>query len=135
MIGTAENNWSLNDTQVTFGSKSLKDIKLSKTQLSKIIQLHRLLGGLLELLLKVGLLLMTNVLELLVKSVLIPLRLSVTASAADVGIHQKILASGTTMLIVSNKEMRDMMKTINFVEDSGLVKKRIAQTIENKTNK
>ena len=135
MIGTAENNWSLNDTQVTFGSKSLKDIKLSKTQLSKIIQLHWLLGGLLELLLKVGLLLMTNVLELLVKSVLIPLRLSVTASAADVGIHQKILASGTTMLIVSNKEMRDMMKTINFVEDSGLVKKRIAQTIENKTNK
>ena len=120
---------------MTFGSKSLKDIKLSKTQLSKIIQLHRLLGGLLELLLKVGLLLMTNVLELLVRSVLIPLRLSVTASAADVGIHQKILASGTTMLIVSNKEMRDMMKTINFVEDSGLVKKRIAQTIENKTNK
>ena len=78
---------------------------------------------------------MANVLELLVKRVLIPLRLSVTASVADVGIHQKILVSGTTMLIVSNKEMRDIMKTINFVEDSDLVKKSIAQTIENKTNR
>lgn len=120
---------------MTFGSKSLKDIKLSKTQLLKIIQLHRLYGGLLGILLKVGLLLMANVLELLVKRVLIPLRLSVTASVADVGIHQKILVSGTTMLIVSNKEMRDIMKTINVVEDSDLVKKSIAQTIENKTNR
>ena len=63
------------------------NIKLSKTQLSKIIQSGGFLGRLLGPLLKTGLPLMKNVLQPLAKSVLIPLGLT----AADAGIHKKFL--------------------------------------------
>ena len=44
----------------------------------------------------------------LAKSVLIPLGLTAVASAADAGIHKKILGSGhNTTLIISNDEMED----------------------------
>ena len=49
-----------------------------------------------------------NVLQTLLKSVLIPLGLTAAASAADAGIYKKILASGTATLIISNEEMEDM---------------------------
>ena len=66
------------------------DIKLSKTQLSKMIQSGVFLGRLLGPLLKTGLLLTKNVIKPVAKSVLIPLGLTTAASAADAGI-QKIL--------------------------------------------
>ena len=66
------------------------DIKLSKTQLSKMIQSGVFLGRLLGPLLKTGLLLTKNVIKPVAKSVLIPLGLTAAASAADAGI-QKIL--------------------------------------------
>ena len=47
----------------TFANKSLTDIKLSKTQLSKIIQSGGFLGGLLTKLLKTWLLLIKNVIK------------------------------------------------------------------------
>ena len=59
------------------------DIKLSKTQLSNIIQLGAFLGRLLGPLLKTGLPLMKSVIQPLAKSVLIPLGLTVSASAAE----------------------------------------------------
>ena len=62
------------------------DIKLSKTQLPKMIQLGGFLGRLLRPLLKIGLPLMKSVIQSLAKSVLIPLGLTAAASAADVGI-------------------------------------------------
>ena len=65
------------------------DIKLSKTQLSKMIQLGGFLGRLLGPLLKTGLPLIKNVIKPLAKSLLIPLGLTATASAADAGIHKK----------------------------------------------
>ena len=65
------------------------DIKLSKTQLSKMIQSGGFLGRLLGPLLKTGLPLIKNVIKPLVKSVLIPLGLTAAASAADAGIHKK----------------------------------------------
>ena len=65
------------------------DIKLSKTQLSKMIQLGGFLGRLLGPLLKTGLPLMKSVIQPLAKSVLIPLGLTAAASAADAGIHKK----------------------------------------------
>ena len=65
------------------------DIKLSKTQLSKIIQSEGFLGILLGPLLKIGLPLITNVIKPLAKSVLIPVGLTAAASAADAGIHKK----------------------------------------------
>ena len=63
------------------------DIKLSKTQLSKMIQSGGFLGTLLDPLLKTGLPLIKNVIKPLAKSNLIPLRLTAAASAADAGIH------------------------------------------------
>ena len=67
------------------------DIKLSKTQLSKMIQSEGFLGRLLGPLLKTGLPLMKSVIKLLAKSVLIPLGLTAAASAADAGTHKKNL--------------------------------------------
>ena len=58
------------------------------------------LGRLLGPLLKTGFPLMKNVIQPLAKSVLIPLGLTASASAADAGIHKKILGSGTTILII-----------------------------------
>ena len=77
-----------------FANNSSTDIKLSKTQLSKMIQSGGFLGRLLGPLLKTGLPLIKNVIKPLAKSVLIPLGLTAAASAADVGIHKKILGSG-----------------------------------------
>ena len=71
-----------------FANNSSTDIKLSKTQLSKMIQSGGFLGRLLGPLLKTGLPLMKNVIKPLAKSVLIPLGLTAAASAADAGIHQ-----------------------------------------------
>ena len=65
------------------------DIKLSKTQLSKMIQSGGFLGRLLGPLLKTGLPLIKNVIKPLAKSVLIALGLTIAASAADAGIHKK----------------------------------------------
>ena len=64
------------------------DIKLSKAQISKIIQYGGLLGKRLSPLLKTGLPLIKNVIKPLAKSVLIPLGLNVAASAADAGIQK-----------------------------------------------
>ena len=65
------------------------DFKLSKTQLSKMIQLGCFLGRLLGPLLKTGLPLMKSVTQPLAKSVLIPLGLTAAPSAANAGIHKK----------------------------------------------
>ena len=72
-----------------FADKSSTDIKLSKTQISKMIQSGGFLGRLLGPLLKTGLPLIKNVIKPLAKSILIPLRLTAGASVADQGIHKK----------------------------------------------
>ena len=67
-----------------FANHSSTDIKLSKTQLSKMIQSGGFLGRLLGPLLKTGLPLMKSVIKPLAKNVLIPLGLTAAAaSAAD----------------------------------------------------
>ena len=85
----------------SFENNSSADIKLSKTQLSKIIQSGGFLSRLLGPLLKSGLPLIKNVIKVLAKSVLIPLGLTAAASAADAGILKNILGSGSTTLIIS----------------------------------
>ena len=105
MVGNSNDNVNfahellLTNRQVTnickaFADHSSTDIKLSKTQLSKMIQSGGFLGKLLGPLLKTGLPLMKTVIKPLAKSVLIPLELTAAASAADAGIHKKILGSG-----------------------------------------
>ena len=88
------------------------DIKLSKAQISKIIQYGGFLGKLFGPLLKTGLPLIKNVIKPLAKSVLIPLGLTAAGSAADAGIQKKLLGSGTTTLVISNEEMNDIMKIV-----------------------
>ena len=79
------------------------DIKFSKTQLSRMIQLGGFLGRLLGPLLKTGLPLMKSVIQPLAKNVLIPLGLTAAAWTADAGIDKKILGSGhnTTLKLMS----------------------------------
>ena len=72
----------------SFANNSSISTKLSKTQLSKIVQSGGVLGRLLGSLLKTGSPLMKIVIKPLAKSVLIPLELT-AASAADAGIHKK----------------------------------------------
>ena len=116
-----------------FTKNTPTDIKLSKTQLSKMIQSGRFLGRLLGPLLKTGLPLMKSVIKPLAKSVLIPLRLAAAASAADAGIHKKILGSGhnNTTPIISNDDMDDILKIVKPLEDSGVLLKGFSETIEN----
>ena len=72
-----------------FNNNMSTALKLSKAQISKIIQSGGFLGRLLGPLLKTGLPLIKNVTKPLAKSVLIPLGLTAAASAADAGIHKK----------------------------------------------
>ena len=86
-----------------------------------MIQSGGFLGRLLGALLKTGLPLMKSVIKPLAKSVLIPLGLTAAASAADAGIHKKILGSdhnNNTTLIISNDEMDDILKIVKSLEDS-----------------
>ena len=103
MIGDNENNFPhkllLTNRQVSnlhkaFANDLSADIKLSKTQLLKMIQSGGFLGRLLGPLLKARLPLIKNVIKPLAKSVLITLGLTAARPVADAEIHKKILGSG-----------------------------------------
>ena len=96
-----------------------------------MIQSGGFIGKLLGPLLKTGLPLIKNVIKPLAKSVLIPLGLTAAASAADAGIHKKILGSGNTTLIISNKDMEGLVKIVNLLEDSGLLLKGVNGAVQN----
>ena len=143
MIGDNENNVphklllinrQVSNLRKAFTNKSSTVIKLSKTQLCKMIQSGGFLGRLLGPLLKTGLPLIKNVIKPLAKSVLIPLGLTAAASAADAGTHKKILGSGhnnTTTLIISINEMEGIIKIVKSLEDSGLLLKGVTETVQN----
>ena len=44
---------------------------------------------------------------------------------------KKILGSGTTTLKISNDEMKDIIKIVKHLEDSGLLLKGVSKTIQN----
>ena len=155
MIGDDETNFPhkllLTNRQVSnlrkaFANHLSADIKLSKTQLSKMIQSGGFLGGLLGPLLKTGLPPIKNVIKSLTKSVLNPLGLTAAASAADAGINKKILGLGqcpsssalhnnNTILIMSNDEMKDIIEIVKSLEDSSLLPEGVSETIQNEANK
>ena len=120
-----------------FANHSSTEIKLPKTQLSKMIQSGEFLGRLLGPLLKAGLPLMKSVIKPLAKTILIPLGLTAAASAANAGIHKKILGSGhnNTTLIISNDEMDDFLKIVKSLEDSGVLLKGASETIQHEAKK
>ena len=126
-------NRQVENIRKAFAKNTSIDIKLSRTQLSKMIQSGRVLGRLLGPLLKTGLTLMKSVIKPLAKSVLIPLGLTAAASSADAGIHKKILGFGhnsNTTLIISNDEMDDILKIIKSLEDSGVLSKGVSEAIQ-----
>ena len=112
-----------------FNNNMSTDLKLSKTQISKIIQSRGFLGSLLS---KLAGPLMKLAIPL-AKNVLAPLGISVAASAIDAGIQKKIHGSGTTTLIISNEEMNDIMKIVQALEDSNILLKGVTETIKNET--
>ena len=122
-------NIQVSNLRKAFANNSSANIKLSKTQLSKMIQAGGFLGRLLGPLLKTGLPLIKNAVKPLANSALIPLGLTAAAPAADAEIHEKILGSGNnnnnnnnnTTLIISNNEIEDIIKIVKSLEDSGLL--------------
>ena len=76
-------NRQVTNLRKAFANYLSTDIKLSKTQLSKMIQSGGFLGRSLGPSLKTGLPLIKNVFKPLAKSVFIPLGLTAAASAAD----------------------------------------------------
>ena len=68
---------------------------------------------------------------LLGKSLLIPLGFTAAASATDAAIQKKIYGSGMTTIIISNKEMKEIMKIIKSLEESALLIKGVRETIKN----
>ena len=145
MIGNSDDNTNfphellLTNRQVSnlrkaFAKNTSTDNKLSKTQLSKMIQSGGFLGRLLGPLLRTGLPLMKSIIKPLTKSVLVPLGLTAAASAADAGIHKKILGSGhnkNLTLIISNDEVDDILKIVKSLEDSGVLLKGVSETTQN----
>ena len=116
-----------------YNNNTSTDLKLSKAQISKIIQSGGFLGRLLGPLLKTGLPLIKNVIKPVAKSVLIPLGWTAAASVADAGIHKKVLGPGNTTLLISNEEMNDIMKFIQALEYSDILLKGLTKTIRNET--
>ena len=114
-----------------FENSSWNDIKLSKTQLFKMIQSEGFLGILPGPLLKTGLPLMKNVIKPSAKSALIPLGLTTAASTADAGIHKKILGPGAATLIISNNELEAIIKIVKSLENSGLLLNGVSETTQN----
>ena len=104
-------------------------INLLKAQISKIIQSGGFLGSLLS---KLAVPLMKVAIPL-TKNVLAPLGITAAASAIDVGIQKKIQGSGTTTLIISNKNLNDIMKIVQALKDSNILLKGVTKRIKNET--
>ena len=49
----------------------------------------------------------------------------------DAAVQKKIYGPGTTAFINSNEEMEDLIKIVKSLEQSGLLTKRISETINN----
>ena len=120
-----------------FNNNMSTDLKLSKAQISKIIQSGGFLGSSLSKL--AGPLRKAAV--PLIKNILVLLGITAAASAIDAGIQKKIHGSGrplshaprTKTLMISNKEINDIMKIIQALEDSNILLKGVTKTIKNET--
>ena len=66
------------------------------------------------------------------KNVLATLGITAAASVMDARIQKKIHRSGTTTLIISNKETNSIMKIVQAFEYSNILLKGVIKTIKNK---
>ena len=104
-------------------------MKLSKTQLHKIRESGGFLDKHLGPLVKTGLPLIGNVLKPLTKRVLITLGVTAAASATDAAVHEKMVGSGFTTLIISNEQIKNIMRVVKSLQESGLLMKGISEKI------
>ena len=111
-----------------FNNNRPTDLKLSKAQISKIIQSAGFLGSLLS---KLAGPLMKVAIPL-AKNVLAPLGITTAASEIDAGIQKKNYGSRTTTLIISNEVMNDIMKIAEALKDSNILIKGVTKTIKMK---
>ena len=109
-------------------NNSTIDTKLSKAQIKKLIQSGGFLGKLLS---KLAGPLMKVALPL-AKNASAALGLTGAMSAIDGSIQKKIHGSGIK-LIIEEEDMKDVMKIIEAIENSGILLKGVSKTIENET--
>ena len=64
---------------------------------------------------------------------MIPQGLTAAALATDAAVRNKTYGSGMTTLIISNKEIKNIMKIVKSLEESGLLPEGASETIENET--
>ena len=64
---------------------------------------------------------------------LAPLGITAATLAMNARIQKKMHGSGTKTLIISNKEINDIMKIVQALEDSIILLKGVIKTIKNKT--
>ena len=95
------------------------DLKLSKAQISKILQSGGFSGWLFS--------------KLAGPLWIAPLWITAAASAIDAGIQKKIHGSRTTTLIISNDQMNDLIKTVQTLEDFNILLKAVTKTIKIET--
>ena len=114
-------NGQVANLRKAFSNHTPTDIKLSKAQLTKMQKC-----GVLRFLVP----LLKSVLSLLKPAIksLGMLGLTAAASATDAAINKKIFGSGTTILIISNDEMKDILKIVKSVKDSGILLKGVSET-------
>ena len=110
-----------------FNNNMSTDLTLSEAQVSKIIQSGGFLGSLLN---KLAVPLM-KVAVPHARNTLAPSGITVAISAIDARIQKEIHGSGTTALIISNKERYDKMKIGQALENSNIALKRVTYSIEN----
>ena len=112
-----------------FDNNMSTNLKLSKAQISKIIQSGGFLGSLISKLAGP----VMKVAVPLAKNILVSLEITAAASAIDAGILKKIPVSRTITLIISKEEMNDIMKIVQALEDSNILLKGVTKTIKNET--
>ena len=110
-----------------FENSMSSDIKLSKAQISKIIQSGGFLGLLLS---KIAVPLM-KVAVSLAQNILVPLGITAAASAIDGAIQKKMHGSVATTLIISNEEMNDIINIVQALEGSNVLLKGVTKIIKN----
>ena len=107
-----------------FNNNKSTDSKLSKAQISKIIQFGGLLSKLAGPLMKVAV--------SLAKNILTPLGITAAASVIDAGIQKKIHGSRTTALIISNEQISTIRKIFQALEGSNILMKGVIKPSKTK---
>ena len=107
------------------------DIKLSTTQINKLIKEAGALGSILARFLPK----LIKPAISLGKNILATLGLSAAMSATDAAIQKKMYGSGTKAVRFSNKDLDDITKIVKALEDSDVLIKGVTKTLKNDIKK